>query len=321
MSKHGKISSVKKDYSNTNILSMDKSLAAAGLTRVPGTGIYKYPYKEITGKYRTGLDPDAAYIKRIKDPQEQELERERVQKLKTKLEEIFNVDLGPTSSFWNYKLKKSDTDDKHVSSYKLMDGDNYFDLSNPLQELTFAWLRVHPTIASSLQAYERGEYPSDTQFYVSDENLENEIVFKKKKLINDAVMKLNTLSPDRRRKVARLLGLPVSEDTKEEIVYNLIDDVLKKTEFTSGKYSGISPVKVFLQFADMKENILHVKDLVKQAVAHSILRFRSGGKLYKGEYELAGSEDDYVKFLLDEENQEDLINLEQELKAKKLASV
>ena len=49
---------------------MDGGLSQKGLTRVPGTGVFKFPYKEMDGKYRTGLDPDAAYIKRIQDKTE-----------------------------------------------------------------------------------------------------------------------------------------------------------------------------------------------------------------------------------------------------------
>ena len=29
------------------------------MSRIPGTGVFKYPYKELDGKYRTGLDPDS----------------------------------------------------------------------------------------------------------------------------------------------------------------------------------------------------------------------------------------------------------------------
>jgi hypothetical protein len=44
--------------------------ARNNMTRVPGTGVFRYPYKELDGKYRTGLDPTAAYINRIQDPLE-----------------------------------------------------------------------------------------------------------------------------------------------------------------------------------------------------------------------------------------------------------
>jgi hypothetical protein len=322
MGKTGKISTIKREYNNSQLQTMDSGLSQKGMTRIPGTGVFKYPYKELDGKYRTGLDPDATYIKRIQDPTEKELEIERVTALRAKLEaEIGDIDLGPRSKFWNYGLSLSPDDQTHVQAVKLLDGDNYFDLSNAFQEIAFSWLRVHPTIASSYQAWERGEYPADTQFYVVDDEIENAVIFKKKQLINKAIVKFDSMTPEKKRKVARLLGLPVSEDSKEEVVYNLVDNVLKQTEFKNGKYSGLSPVEVFNRFADMKESLLHIKDLVKQAVAHSVYRIKPNGKVYEGEYEVAKDEEDLIKFLADDDNQDELLTLEGKLKTKKLASV
>ena len=322
MGRVGKISTIKKDYSTSGLQTMQTGLAQRGMTRIPGTGVFKYPYKEIDGRYRTGLDPEANYIKRISDPTEREIEKERVAELRQKLENALgSVDLGPRSSFWNYGLSTSTEDTLHVQPVKLMDGDNYFDLEIPLQELAFSWLRVHPTIASSYEAWERGDYPAETQFFVSDEDIENQKVFKKKQLINKAIAKFDGMTPEKKRKVGRLLGLPITEDTKEEAVYNLVDNVLKQTEFKSGKYAGLSTIEVFNRFADMKENLLHVKDLVKQAIAHSIYRVKASGRIYEGEFEVAADEDDVVKQLVDEDNQDMLITLEQKLKSKKLAAL
>ena len=314
---------IRKDYNSSQLQTMQGGLAQKGMTRIPGTGVFKFPYKELDGKYRTGLDPDAAYIKRIADPLERDLERERVTKLRKKLEEALgDIDLGPRSNFWNYALSTSADDHTHVQSVKLMDGDNLFDLGIPFQELAFSWLRVHPTIASSLQAYERGEFPAETQFYVADDEVENAVIFKKKQMINKAISKFDSMTPEKQRKVARLLGLPVTEDTKEEAVYNLVDNMLKQTEFKSGKYQGLSPVEVFSRFADMKEDLLHVKDLVKQAISHSIYRVKPGsGKIYEGEYEIAKDEDELVKFLVDEDHQDELLILEGKLKTKKIAAI
>jgi hypothetical protein len=322
MAKLGKISTLKKDYTTSQLQTMQGGLASKGLTRIPGTGVFKYPYKELDGQYRTGLDPNAAYIKRIADPTERELEIERVTKLRAKLEAALgDIDLGPRSKFWNYGLSLSNEDYTHVQAVKLLDGDNYFDLSTPFQELAFSWLRVHPTIASSYQAWERGEYPAETQFYVVDEDIESGIIFKKKQLINKAIVKFDSMTPEKKRKVARQLGLPVTDDTKEEIVYNQVDNMLKQSEFKSGAFQGLNPVEVFNRFADMKENLLHIKDLVKQAVTHSIYRIKPNGKVYEGEFEIAKDEEDLVKFLIDDDNQDELITLEQKLKTKKLAAV
>lgn len=321
MRRKGKISPIKKEANSSLIQTMQSSLAQKGYTRVPGTKVFKLPYKELDGKYRTGLDPKAAYIQRIQDKQERELEIERVTALKEKLEGVFGVDLGPNAKFWNYALSGSTNDTTHVQPAWLLDDDNYFDLSNPVQELTFAWLRVHPTIASSYQAWERGEYPADTQFFVADEEIETARTFKKKQLINKAITKFDSMSPDKRKKVARLLGLPVNEDTKEEVVYNLVDTILKQPEMKEGVHKGLKPVEVFTRFADMKEDLLHVKDLIKQALAHSVYRTKPSGKIYEGESEIAKDENDLVKFLIDEDNQDSLIVLEQKVKAKKLLSV
>ena len=322
MGKIGKISTLKKEYNNSLLQTMQGGLATKGLTRIPGTGVFKYPYKELDGQYRTGLDSNSAYIRRISDNLERELEIERVTTLRAKLEAALgDIDLGPRSSFWNYGLSTSTDDSLHIQAVKLMDGDNFFDFSNPSQELAFAWLRVHPTIASSYGAWERGEFPADTQFYVADDEIESAIIFKKKQLINKAIAKFDGMSPEKKRKVARLLGLPISEDTKEDVVYNQVDNILKQTEFKNGKYQGLSTVEVFNRFADMKENLLHIKDLVKQAITHSIYRMKPNGKMYEGEFEIASDEDDLVKFLVDEDNQDQLLTLEGKLKTKKLASV
>lgn len=315
----GKISVIKRDHNGSAVQTMDTNLSKKGMTRVPGTGVFKYPYKELSGRRRTGLDPDASYIQRILDPDEKRHEIERVTKLRAKLEKALGgVDLGPHSSFWDVTKSTSVDDQSHAQPYKLLDGDNFFDLSQPFMELTFSWLRVHPTIASSYQAWERGEYPADTQFYVADEDIENEIKFKKNKLINKAIVELDDMSPEKRKKVARMMGLPISDSAKEEFVYNQIDALLKEKAFTKGTFQGLSPIEVFSRFSKMSESLLNVKDLVKQAISHSIYRVQPSGKIYEGEFQIATSEEELVNLLVDEDNQEDLIMLEKKLKGKKI---
>ena len=322
MGKIGKVSTIKREYNSSQLQTMDSGLANQGLSRIPGTGVFKYPYKELDGKYRTGLDPDAGYIKRIADPTEKELEIERVTALRDRLQSsLGDIDLGPRAKFWNYGLSQGTNDDLHVKSVKLLDGDNFYDLSVPIQEICFAWLRVHPTIASSYQAWERGEFPADTQYYIVDDEIETALVYKKKQLINRAIISFDTMSIEKKRKVARLLGLPISSDTKEETVYNQVDTLLKQAEVKSGNFRGLNPVEVFNRFANMKDDLLHIKDLVKQAIQHSIYRIKPSGVVYEGEYEIAKDEEELVKFLINEDNQDELLTLEGKLKSKKLASV
>jgi hypothetical protein len=321
MGKLGIISPIKREYKRASQQTLESELAKKGKTRVPGTGVFKFPYKEFDGKYRTGLDPNAKYIKRIADDLEREIEVERVTKLRKKLEDDLGLDLGPRSEFWNYAKSKSSTDQTHVQPVKLIDGDNYYDCDIAYQELTFAWLRVHPTIASSMQAWQSGLFPASTQWYVQDKERENAILYKKKQIVNKAVVKLDEMVPTRRVKVARLLGLPVIDNTPEEFVYNELDNLLKKTEVSTGDHKGLDPVKIFTKFADMNEDLLHIKDLVKQAIQHSIYRKNPSGRIYEGEFEVATTQDELIKHLSDDSNQEELLILEDKLKAKKLAAV
>lgn len=319
MGKNAKISAIKKEYTNLQE-TMDSQLSNRGLTRIPGTGVFKFPYKEINGKYRTGLDPDAAYINRIEDSTERELEKKRVAETKKRLEAALGgIDLGPYSTFWDYSKSQGTHDTNHIQPVKLLDGDNYFDLGVPFQELTFSWLRVHPTIARNLAAWQNGEYPADTQFYVADDEIENAVIYNKKKLINKAIVKFDNMSPERKKKVARLLGLPITDDTKEEVVYNLVDNLLKEGDFKKGPNQGLSTIEVFSRFADMDDSLLTVKDLVKQSIAHSIYRVRANGRIYEGEFEIAITEEELVKTLMSDDHQEDLILLQEKLKTKKIA--
>lgn len=320
MKKLGKISPIKKEI-RSSVQTMQTELSKKGMSRIPGTGVFKYPYKEISGRYRTGLDPDATYIQRISDNTERELEIEKVTKLRNELQTILGIDLSPTSKYWNSKLATDPEDNAFVKPIKLLDQDNLFDLSSPWQALAFAWLRVHPTIASSYQAWERGQYPADTQFYVADEEIENAVLFKKKQLINNAIVKFQDMSPEKRKKVARLMGLPISDDMKEEVVYNLVDNIFKQTEYKTGQYQGLTPVEVFTKFSEMNDNLLTIKDLIKQAITHSVYRVKPNGKIFKGEFQVAETEEELAKYLANDDNQEDLLLLERELKTKKLMEV
>jgi hypothetical protein len=42
------------------------------------------------------------------------------------------------------------------------------------------------------------------------------------------------MTPEKKKKVARMLGLAVTDNSTEELVYNAVDNVLKQTEFKSG---------------------------------------------------------------------------------------
>lgn len=313
-SKIGKISIIKKEY-NRNSGSLEASLASNGYQRFPGTGVRFEVYCEPNGTFRTGLDPEALYIKKMQNKEQRDAEIARVKSLRDDLESITGFDLSSRSEFFS---KRHDDRVQFKSDIvKLIEGDNIFNLEDPGQAISYAWLRVHPLIASSYEAWERGEYPSTTQFFINDENIEQEITYKKKANKNKAIGLLETMSLEKRKKVARLLGLPISDDSKETFVYNLLDSWLNQSEIKDGDNKGSSPVEVFIKIAGYDEKLLHIKDLVDSGIKHSVLRVKNN-RLYDGSIEVARDKDEFVNFLIQDKNQEDLIALETKVNSKKL---
>lgn len=316
-SKIGKISVIPKDYDGA-FPTMEKSLRQRGMSRAPGTTKMMLPFKELSGRYRTGLDENSKAISRIEDSVIKKAEQDKIRAIRKKLEEATGIDLSPTSEYYNYVSKKPGV---HVQPVKLVDGDNIFNLDDPWQAITYYWLSADPRVASSLAAYERGEYPHDTQYYVNDEDVESALIYRKKKTSNDAIIKFDSWSIEKRRKVARLLDLPVTDGTIEEVVYNQVDNLLKLNQIPSGVHKGKDPIKVFSLYADLKDDVLYTRDLVEQAFKHQIYKERKGGRVYEGELEVYRDKQELIDHLMDENNQEDLLELEKKLKVKKLASV
>jgi hypothetical protein len=312
MGRVGIISPVKQDWSNSKNLFMS-TLSDHGMSRFPGTGVTKVPYKERGGKYRTGIDPKAAWIKTLPKI-EQEIEIERAKKeLEEIQDEMDGVDLSPTSKFWNWTAIEKDGSpiDRRIMPVTLKDMDNIFDFSDVMRRLAFNYVRVHPTIGRSLDLVMKGfTQPGvgyKAEFYVKDEELEDRLIYEKKKLFNDAKAALTSLSPTRKKQIARLMGQHVVDDTKEEAVYNILDD----------KISKIDAARTFLELTKVKAGILTIKDIVKQALTCGVLRINRGDKIYRGEALLAESEADLVSYLLEDKNLEELKMLEKEITNKR----
>lgn len=307
MGKIGKISPIPKDVSNA-FPTMDTSLRQRGLTRYPGTTRMMYPYRELNNKWRTGLDPNASYIRALKEknPVAGEAEEKRVAELKKQLEAALDIDLSPNSDYW-----------KDVAPVRISDGENLFDLENPARALEFAWLRVHPSIAPSLRAWEAGEVDSSLTLYVKDDNAEAEQNYRKIKAVYDAVAKFTSFSLEKRMKIARLMGLPLSGDETEAIVFAEFDKVIRAVEMSYGPYKGSSPVRIFERYATLPDEQVEAFNLVELSLRNNIYRTGVGGKIFQGETVVFNSKEDMQTFYLDEKNQDQLRLLKKQVNTQK----
>ncbi len=320
MGKTGKISVIPKDANNA-FPTMDTSLRQKGYSRVPGTVKMMLPYMEAGGKFRTGLDENAKNILAIEDKVERTRKQKEIVELRKRLEaELGGIDLSPTSKYYTSKVHAVNgvpVNVVHVEPYSLKDGDNLFNLDVAEQYVTYLWIKSHPTIASSIEAYYRGEYPPETQFFVNDEDVTADIEYSKKKKVNDAIVKFSSFSVEKRKKVARLLGLPVSDDTKETVVYNDVDNYLKAPEVRVNHFKGQDPIRTFGLYADMDDGDIAVRDTIEQAIILQIYRISTGGKIFEGEQQVFMDKDDMIAHFSSDKHQEDLLHLEKKISLKK----
>lgn len=316
MGKIGKISPIKKEY-DPNERSIEASLAAKGKTRAPFTSERHVPHRERDGKWRTGLDENALYIKKMK-PEEQQIEKARVRAERERLEELTGLDLGPTADFYAKMYDDEYGQTTRAKSIRLIDGDNIFNLEDPMEAIAYAWARVHPDIAHSYQDWVNGNVPSSAiKFFVNDDDVETEVEYKKLSLVNKAIRKMEDLTLEKKRKVARLLGLPVTDQSSEHTIYKELDKYIRQTEVTFGEYKGKNSVQMFETFADMKNENIDIHDLAHQVLTHSIYRRKQGGRIYDGELKVFDTKDQMIEFLSDSRNQDDLFALKERLKAAK----
>lgn len=309
-----KISPIKKEFSD-KLKTQESSLATYGYVRMPGTKMIITPKREADGRYRTGVDPEAPYVKNIRDEGEKAAELSTIKEILTQLKEVYgtDTDFGPRSKVWQ---AFSDAPIK-VTPIVLSNNDIILHTNSPEDLLTYAWIRKHPAIAKSLESFKRGDCP-DCQYYLADDAAENKMLYAKKKKINKAIVEFEALSPTKALQVARLMGLPVTESSTAEYIYNQMDNMLKKPEFEKGDYEGLSTISVFNDIIALTDDKMYTKDLVKQAIRHNIYRVAEGGKMYEGTETVAASEAELVKWLMEPANQKDLIALETRVKNKRI---
>jgi hypothetical protein len=223
-----------------------------------------------------------------------------------------DVDLGSRADFYSdmFHPRHMGTD-KRCPLAVLKDGDNVFNLDIKEQAIVYAYLRVHDKeVAPSAESLLTGNY-SRCSFYVNDSDVESERAYKSRSKVNKAISQLDTISTEKQKQIARVIGLPVTDSTKQSIVYNTLDKYIKDSE--NPRTSDHSDV--FMKYVTMKDDNLVVMDTVKQCITYNILR-NPNGAVYKGESFIAGNEAEACKYYANPKKQQEYLLLQEELKLK-----
>lgn len=323
----GKISPIQKKYSD-NFASIGSSLSKEGFNMFPGTYVTLTPYKEKDGTYRTGLDPEAFYIKAMEktNPDAAKAERERVIKFAEQAHMLTGgADLSPRSDYYSKMFDSQLYDTGGVAKHlRLYDQANTFNLHEAQTALTYYWARVHPEVAPSYEAWSQNhaDYrcprPAQCKFFVEEEEVQTKIAYSQKTVINKAIASLEAMDDMKARKTAILLGLPVGYNSTRDVVYNEIDNFIKESE-RGGNVS--SNVTKFNQTVQLAEETFEARFMIKEALVTGVYRVGKYGVIFNGQIELAKNEEELLSYLLDPSHQDDYLHMKEQVRQKRALEV
>lgn len=315
MAKIAKILPIPKTPS-ANKKSTANSLLEKGYHRQPGATLRIMPVKLPDGRFLTNLDENAPHVLKIKDDIIRKAEQETIKEKRKRLEDATGLQLGPKSPYYSEMLKRGPEEGGVAQMCVLQDKENIFNFDDPFQELTFLWASLHPYIAPSLEDYKKGNAKPSCQFYVCNPEAEAKLIYDENRIKDKCITSLGDASLDKRKMVARLLGLPISENDKEEIVYNQLHDFITSGEVKAGEYKGYRAVTLFNQIMELKDNALTTKDLIKQALTYGVYK-KKNKAVFEGDNSIAEDEDALLKLLMSTKNQDDYLALEEKVNNKK----
>jgi hypothetical protein len=280
MSSIVKIVPIKKQYNSNKFY--EGSLAEQGYTRAPGTHYNLCPWKDASGKYRTGLDETASYIAFLNE-EDRKLEVERIRSIRTDLENKSGLNLSPTSEY--YRNLSTDGYLQLGDDPVILNREKYMD------DITYYWVKSHPYIAPSLEEFN---------------------AYTTKQEINKCIAKLETASEEKMLSWAKMLGLRVGDGASKEKLYNELDTFLREGRTTT----GIKTTNAFNDIVNLSAELLQVKVMIKDGLTYSVLRTGDLGTVYFGQDKLADSISQLEEKLVQAKNQTIKLTIEKTIKDK-----
>jgi len=202
-----------------------------------------------------------------------------------RLSKKLSLDLNPTSDFWNtFFIRMSDK--------PLM-----LDISDPVDELKYLFLKSHKLIAPSLQ-----EKKASAKYVIVNQEAEAEVKNKRAKIKRNAIKSFDKLSTTDIMKALRLYGYKsdtVSIGQAEAKLFDLVET---------------DPEKFLTIWVDNKYR--ETQFMIEAAIAKNIIRKNKSAYMYGTEI-IGHSLDDTIIFLEDKKNQDLKLVISNEIEVKK----
>lgn len=201
--------------------------------------------------------------------------------------------------------------------FKLNDGLTILDLDKRDDYLAYKIILKSKRFANSKKELDSGKYP-DAMYYIGLENETEEIKFKKKQKVNNAIAKLadSDFDTETQKKTVKILELTKGSITNQQ-AYNMLSSFVEDT--TPGKDNVAEFEKVYklLDTADGREEF-EARYFLQDLLDNWVISEKQGTYVWNSKKLTLGQrKEDAVKFLLNPEKQEEQDELKRQLIAKK----
>lgn len=202
-----------------------------------------------------------------------------------RLERLLRVDLGPQSSYWaNLTFRLEDKEHGMIM--------NFDDTAlGPYYEVVYFGMLGSSIIAPSLQDYLSGKRPM-AEWYIEDKEAEAEAKAASVTSDIEAMRAYDSMSFDRRRGIAKLLGPEVGNGAwgaSDKVVGTELWDYIKKSSTNAAK---------FLDHARKNDAELNVRIMVSDAIKLNVIRKNKVREYQYGDVIFGPSEDNIIGRLI-----------------------
>lgn len=263
-----------------------------------GSKEYATPKTGKDGKIVTGVDENAFSIISSTEPEEIKKKQTSVKKIREDLERQLNVDLTPSSDYWE-------------KFFIVLEDERHLDEKNPLDRLHEMFLLANRYVAPSRQAIEEDPDYYNCIFYIHRDKEETAKKASGLRKLDKAVGKLSDLfdeNPTKLQQVsADIFGYEAQEISPDE-AYVKLKDFLEVAD----KRTQDANIKRFMDTVDKSAEEMMAKKIFDKAIKKKFVTskgnvYRRGDEIYGNSYEEA------LEFLLSPENSAELISLQKQV--------
>jgi hypothetical protein len=263
-----------------------------------GAKEYATPKTGKDGKIITGVDENAFAIIASSEPEEVKKKQSQIKKVREELERQLNVDLTPSSDYWE-------------KFFIVLEDERQLDEKNPLDNLHERFLLANRYVAPSRQAIEEDPEYYNCLFYIHRDKEETAKRASGQRKVDKATAKLVDLydeNPTKLQQVsADIFGYEAQEISPDD-AYVKLKDFLEVED----KRTQDANIKRFMDTVDKTAEEMMAKKIFDKAIKKKFVTskgnvYRRGDEIYGNSYEEA------LEFLLSPENSAELISLQKQV--------